>query len=360
MKIGILTYHRTLNYGACLQAVATRVALEKMGHNAYYVDYWPEYHQGKYQIFSWNKFCSLSIRAKLKYLFDTARYYKYRKQRIDNFQAFFDKYIIPFCRPENDDFDSIVYGSDQIWRKHRELDAYNPVYFGDNRLCTRKHIAYSASMGILPTNDEDKSTIKKLLSHFDKIAVREQDLKNMLEELGYDDVFLSIDPTLLLHSTDWDEVIEPLPAPKKKYVLVYGIGNACFDMAEIKKYAASKGCIVKVLSGTATAADTEMLITTADPVQFLTLIRNAECIFTSSFHGLAFSIIYHKEFYASYVKNSNRAETLLSSLEIQDRLIEPFSTITYKGSIDYQRVDNRLKELQSLSLSYLSTSISTN
>lgn len=44
MKIGILTYHRVPNYGALLQAVATRVVLQEMGHDVYYVDYYPEYH----------------------------------------------------------------------------------------------------------------------------------------------------------------------------------------------------------------------------------------------------------------------------------------------------------------------------
>ena len=35
MKIGILTYHRSHNYGALLQAIATRIVLKKMGHDAY-------------------------------------------------------------------------------------------------------------------------------------------------------------------------------------------------------------------------------------------------------------------------------------------------------------------------------------
>lgn len=355
MKIGILTYHRTLNYGACLQAVATRVALEKMGHDVYYVDYWPEYHQGKYKTFSWTKFCSLGMRAKFKYLYDTVRFYKFRQSRNDNFQSFLDKYIIPYCRPTNDEYDVLVYGSDQIWRKQKELQAYNPVYFGKNDFNTKLHIAYSASMGILPSNEKDRSEILELVSHLDKIAVRENDLKRLLTDLGYKDVFLSIDPTLLLDSTDWDNVIPPMPSSNKKYVLVYGIGKSCFDMSEVKKYADSKGCIVKVLSGTATAADTETLITTADPSVFLNLIRNAECVFTSSFHGLAFSLIYGKEFYASYRNNSNRAETILSNVGLQERLIPPFSKIPNVNHIDIEKLKVNIKALAKESKTYLRT-----
>ena len=50
MKIGILTYHRSHNYGALLQAIATRIVLKKMGHDAYYIDYWPDYHRRMYAI----------------------------------------------------------------------------------------------------------------------------------------------------------------------------------------------------------------------------------------------------------------------------------------------------------------------
>ena len=51
MKIGIVTYHRSLNYGAVMQSLATRFALEEMGHEVYYVDYWPDYHRKIYECF---------------------------------------------------------------------------------------------------------------------------------------------------------------------------------------------------------------------------------------------------------------------------------------------------------------------
>ena len=54
MKIGILTYHRTLNYGGCLQALALRKALEEIGHEVYYVDYFPDYHKRQYSVFNRN------------------------------------------------------------------------------------------------------------------------------------------------------------------------------------------------------------------------------------------------------------------------------------------------------------------
>ena len=44
MKIGILTFHRALNYGAFLQAYATKSFLGSNGFDAEMVDYWPKEH----------------------------------------------------------------------------------------------------------------------------------------------------------------------------------------------------------------------------------------------------------------------------------------------------------------------------
>ena len=39
MKIGILTFHNAINYGAVLQAYATQELLKSMGHSAEVIDY---------------------------------------------------------------------------------------------------------------------------------------------------------------------------------------------------------------------------------------------------------------------------------------------------------------------------------
>lgn len=359
MKIGILTYHRTLNYGACLQAIATRVVLESMGHEVFYVDYWPKYHSRTYEAFSWSKLFSLNYKSAFIYLIDSLKYYKYRKLRIQNFEVFFERYIYPYCRPVSEKYDVIVYGSDQIWRKQPALRDYNPIYFGVNCYEAKRHIAYSASMGILPQKEIDLQKVKEYVGHLDKIAVREQDLKSLLEKMGVPDVTLTLDPTLLLSSIQWEEVIPIDGCKKEKYVLVYGINNVSFDMSKIYRFAKKHDCTVKILSGTAQAKDTQDLITTANPYQFVRLIKNAEFVFTSSFHGLAFSIIYHKEFFTSYPKNSNRAITLLDIVGVKDRNLAPNSDIPdFCDKIDYVNVEERLKLAIKESCDYLSEEIS--
>lgn len=353
MKIGILTYHRTLNYGACLQAVATRIILERMGHEVYYVDYWPKYHSQGYKTFSLAQFMKLpSIGWKLNYLFSTFN----RKKRNDNFSFFHNKYIIPYCRPISEEYDVVVYGSDQIWRKQKHLKDYNPVYFGENECRTQRHIAFSGSMGVLPDNETDRNTLPKLLSNFEKIAVREDDLFELVKSLGYSNVEKTLDPTLLLNSKDWDTIIDTPKYSEEPYVLVYSIGKVdAFNMDSIQKYASQRKLTVKNLSGTPSKSDTKNHITTAGPYEFLRLIKNAECVFTSSFHGLVFSLLYSKEVYASFTHNSNRAKTLLKSVGLEERFIRPNQDIPSLERIDFSEVKCKLEKLRESTMKYLNS-----
>lgn len=356
MRIGILTYHRTLNYGGCMQALAIRLVLEKMGHEVYYVDYWPKYHKDVYSVFSFGKLWRIpDIKGKLRYVINTMRYARFILKRQKNFEQFHNIYTLPYCRPLNEIYDVIIYGSDQIWRRQVELDDYNPVYFGQNDFNAKKNVAFSASMGILPENTRGKERIKELVSQLDNLAVRELDLKDLLESLGYHDVIQTIDPTLLVDLDDWNKCFPLKPFSGKKYILVYALNAGTFNMKSIDDFAKRKGLMVKVLTGNAHHADTEIEITTAGPQDFISLIRNAEYVFSSSFHGLAFSLIFQKEVFASFSVNVGRAKTLLDAAGISSHYLVP--NVAFDESIpriDYAKVNLNLERLKLNSFEYLS------
>ena len=354
MKMGIVTYHRTLNYGAVMQALATRFVLEEMGHEVYYVDYWPDYHKDSYKIFTLNRFLRLNLIGKIKMIRSLIRDYSSKKRRICNFEEFFQTHIYPYCRPIDDSFNVVIYGSDQIWRKQKALGTYNPFYFGKNDIKTQHHISYAASMGILPNNDADKAKVKELVSHLDKISVREEGLRQLLLSLGYTDVTLSLDPTLLLSSEEWDKHLPTDKYRGEKYALLYSMGSNAFDMKEVKKFTKSKGLKLIVLRGYATTKETETNITSAGPSEFIRLIKNAEYVFCASFHGLAFSIIYGRQFYTSFMSNTGRAESLLKQIGYPERLLAPKKPIPDNMPlIDYNQIRDKMKSLQKDSLSYI-------
>ena len=354
MKIGIVTYHRTNNYGAVMQALATRFVLEEMGHEVYYVDYWPDYHKDSYKIFNYRKFIGSNLKGKIKQLISIIRDYNSKKKRIENFEEFFQTYIYPYCRQIDESFDVVVYGSDQIWRKQKALGAYNPFYFGKNELKTKHHVAYAASMGILPDNDTDKAEIKELVAHLGKISVREDDLRQLLLSLGATDVMLSLDPTLLLTSNEWDKFLPTETYTGEKYALLYSMGSNAFNIKEVEKFTNSKGLKLIILRGYATTKETETNITSAGPYEFIRLIRNAEYVFSSSFHGLAFSIIYGKQFFASFMNNTGRAKSLLDLIGYPERLIVPKCQIPQNLlPIDYSEVYEKISPVRTESLEYL-------
>lgn len=358
MKIGILTYHRTLNYGGCLQALATRLMLEQMGHEVYYVDYWPDYHKRYYSFFNRVYFQQYSWYGKLYYLYKIGRSFRFVRKRQKNFEVFHKKYTYPFCRPLTDKYDVIIYGSDQIWRVQKPLKDYNPIYFGDNQIDAKLHVAFSASMGLIPESMEQRNRLKLLLSHLDYISVRESNLLQLVHELGYKDAIQTIDPTLLLDSKIWDT---QFPTPNYSgpgYILVYNLWGRVFNMDSVTTLAKRKGLIVKELSGTASKGDTETLITTAGPDIFISLIKNATYIFTSSFHGLAFSLIYGKQVFASFESNGGRARSLLDTAGIPERYLDNFAVLPeVLPVIDYEIVKDRLMTIKKESINYLHNSI---
>lgn len=357
MKIGILTYHRSNNYGALLQAIALREVLSDMGHEVSFIDYWPAYHKHMYAIFSFSLMLSLKgFQKKVSYLASCIYRYPYRKKRKDNFERFIQTYIEPYLSSVEETYDIIVHGSDQIWRKQPEIKTYNPIYFGKHSICTSKKISYAASMGIISNDKNDKHIIKEYLSNLDTISVREKELRELVTGLGYD-CKICLDPTLLLNNEQWHSLINFEPTIpgiiSGKYVLHYKLLNNSFDEQAIKEFAKRRDIELITLYGDPTK-ETENKITTASPEQMLSLINGAEYVFTSSYHGMVFSILFHKPFYASFSRNVGRAKSLLSDLHLSERLLEPKAPIPQSEClIDFSKVDDILKSKRKPSLDYL-------
>jgi len=353
MKIGILTYHRSHNYGALLQAIALRKVLTDMGHEVTFIDYWPDYHRHMYNFFSWESLReSENIKDALKYIKNVVLFPVSRRERIRNFNAFINEYIVPYISSVKDSYDLVIHGSDQIWRKQPEMHTYNPVYFGNHQINTKRNISYAASMGILPDNDADKQLLKKLLCHLDEISAREENLKNLVSELGYK-CRQDIDPTLLLTGKDWCDLLKIRKKTAKGYVLYYRLLSNSFDEKQILLFAQRHCLKLKILNSAVYRFSSDINITTADPKQFLELVYNADFVFTSSFHGLVFSILFHKPFFCSFSKNASRAESILHTCGITERLLPPCSSIPNEvKEINYSEVETKFESLRLDTLNY--------
>ena len=351
MKIGIVTYHRSHNYGALLQAIALRKTMADSGNEVYFIDYWPDYHIKMYSTFRLSYLRrKKGIQKKIDYILS----YNHRKRRHDNFMKFISEYIQPFTAQKEEQFDLVIYGSDQIWRKQVSTGLYDPIYFGAKEICSKYKASYAASMGTIVNDKKDKAYLKHLISNLDNISVREEDLKVFIEELGFLKVRVDLDPTLLLPKEKWEGLLHIDNNSNKEYLLFYDLLPDSFNQCEVIRFAESLNLEIRTIYGYARKKEDTYNISNANPRDFVSLISGAKFIITSSYHGLVFSIIFHKQFFASFSSNEGRAKSLLKTLNIDDRLIAPMAKFPRSyNEIDYTSVNNLLDITRFDSLSYL-------
>jgi len=355
MKVGIVTYHRSHNYGAMLQAAALQTALTQMGHDVWFIDYWPEHQRNIYRLFPKHALRRTGIRGKIRILASTLKGLPGVLRRRAAFHRFFRRMIEPFCQSANAKFDVIVYGSDQIWRKQLDGSGYNPVYFGNNSFRADRHLAYAASMGKLPETEQDRHLVHRLLKPLSSISVREADLQVYLTNSGLQKVALVSDPVFLLSSANWSRLAGESPIEPQAYLVFYDLLPIPKGIEKVCHFAHCLHLNPVRIAGRAERHPDKCSRLSAGPYEFLNLLKFSDYVVTSSFHGLAFALLFHKPFLAIFPSNAGRAKTLLASVGLQHRLVpadEPF--VPHPEQIDWNHVDQALKSMREASVDWLS------
>ncbi len=364
MKIGIITFHRAQNYGAVLQSYALLTYLKSLGHKTEIVDYWPNYHENDYKILP--NFYTKSLYHKLGailYLIVSLRRIIIRIKKFKHFiQLMFSLPNKPLYRKEEDlseiYYDLVIYGSDQIWR-HFDSPSYHgfdSVYFGVSLAKVRKKITYAASMGVIKTNQQDRYYLNSMLKNFESISVREEDLKQLVDEITEEKVPVVLDPVFLLDQNDWRTLSK---SSKFKYPKDYVLYCQAFHSNEAveltNRLKENYGYdVIEIRSNIEPFLVGKRYFHTCNPFDFISLIANAQIVVTTSFHGLAFALLFEKQFYALGMQNnSSRALTLLKNLNISNRYITDINNINYQEIINYQDVNTKLTILKQKSISYL-------
>ncbi len=346
MKIGILTFPRSQNYGALLQAYGTQQFLEKSGYDVSMIDYWPDYHEEMYKAFSWQKFKALRIQSKIKYVFTFFFTYFRLKERRNHTREFYEKYL---HLNKSLSYDAVVYGSDQIWRKQHQptYNYFNPIFWGDAQITSPHKIAYAASMGKYEIEDErDREFVQKGLANFEAISIREIDLRNNLQKEFGVKYPIVCDPVFLLTKQDWESLTNSKYLPKDKYILYYRLQNITATDKMVKDLAQQTGLRVIEMRGYVPPFHYgKRYRLTADAQEFITLIYGAEYVVTSAYHGIAMSIIFEKQFYFTSQKHqANRVLSLFEILGLTDRIVNITNVGELESSkpIDYTDVKAKL------------------
>lgn len=351
MKVGILTFHRVLNYGAELQAYALQKFLELNGYDSYIVDYWPEYRVRSLRLFSFKYFFSMGNGQKLIYIKNHLPIFRYLR-RLYNSNTFIKRYL-KVSKDYN--YDALVCGSDQIWRKifYPPYNDYDETYFGAGYYKAPLIISYAASMGHVKfKNEADEVKFNTLLKGVNKISVREPELKRYIEDKTSRDCKLVLDPIFLLSKEQWMSLIDTTQIPEEKYVLYYNhqglkiTDDFVLNIANEKKLK-----VIEVDPGVTFNHRSSRYQQTANAQTFLSLIYGAEYVVSSSFHGFALAIRLEKQvYYASNPSKANRLENLAHATGLEDRCINGNEETS---QINYNSINLKVNELEKESRSWL-------
>lgn len=386
MKIGIITYWKSSdNYGQILQCYALQKYLRERGYDAYLIKYAPTYKENrplfvktlqKLQRISLNKIVDLITgkRAKDKALAEeNAR--KNIKRKFDEFRLFYLHstdivyHSIEELRKNPPKADLYITGSDQVWNNPltRPDTAGWYLDFGNE---TTKRISYAASIGRELLACELKQ-FKKYIRAFSAISVREYESKCICEQLGMKNVQQTVDPTLLLPIEDYYKLAANISSAVS-YMFIYILNITSKEEIfwnNINQYLNKRCLKPKIVCSSGYIQAHELISDHPNELitipEWLAYIRNAQCVVTTSFHGIVFSIKMHKPFLAilltnKYAKGNSRITSLLHSLGLEYRIFNPSASFEKQmdKEIDWEKVEHNILQLQQVSYDFLNNNLS--
>lgn len=383
MRIGIVTYWTSSdNYGQQLQCYALQTYLKDKGNDVFLIRYSPEnQYRKRGAIFTpiiW--ILNYIVPHRRKRVREIKRLNKIEKlNSIKNRQRHFEEFrngeinqsailyrSITQLRANPPKADIYITGSDQVWNN----SLYNPntagwfLDFGNDNIV---RISYAASIGRNLSTDE-QDVFKDYLKKFNKISVRENKALELCKTLGFKKAKVTVDPTLLLDRQYYDALASRstlrIDSP---YVFIYVLNIRTSDeiyWQQIESLAQKCHYDVKVVSssGYLPAVDIipnkqNVLATIPD---WLALIKQSQVVFTTSFHGVVFCLLFHKPFYAVLLKNefssgNDRLVSLLERIGLNNRIISDDSELILSDddTINWNRVDKDLLNQRLDSIEFL-------
>ena len=357
MRLAILTYHSVKNYGAILQCYALKNVLSEFG-DVEVINYTPplfdDYFPNPQKILQ-----ITSNKRKLLYLIkwivrrDQMEKESRKYKKLENF---IKTKLISTERLErsklaglNDRFDVFVAGSDQIW--NFEMNGWDTSFLLD--FANKKKISYAASAKLSALTDADIPRLLNALHSFAHISVREDDVCSFLRSNGLP-AECDLDPTLLLNRATWEILLSKTAIGLSNYILIYYVNAPDILVSKAFEYAHRKK--LKVVSlNRLKIHDDYCDFSDASIEEFMYLIRNATCVFTTSFHGMAFSTVFNTNFFYEVPDNStNNNQRLISlarklGLEAQALCGES----SCETNISWPEVNQKLEALRKQSLQNL-------
>lgn len=386
-KVGIVSCYFQHNYGSMLQALATQMALEKLGYQNETINisgFDAEIKKAKLLYFAKASLTSGILLSKLGMAMTVLRrkllkgeYSKNTIVRNRKFDCFYRNFFhlsdaysskSELGKKCQEFYSAILVGSDQLWLPGNIAGDYYTLNFVPQSVNT---VAYATSFGQakLPGDMEKKAS--KFLKKIRHISVREDSGKKLIQELTGRNVPVVCDPTLLFTGEEWLAIQQETPKINEPYILCYFLGNNPRYREFAKRLREKTGFKIAALvhldeyikSDEDYADDTPYDI---DPADFLNLVRHARYICTDSFHGSVFSILYQKTFFAfrryareNQYSTNGRMDTLFHLAGIENRILNGTEDVQQclNMKIDYDIVLGNIERIRKESYQYLAAAL---
>ena len=381
MRIGIVTFWQTTdNYGQVLQAYALQKYLLLNGHEPFFIRY--NFIERKLHKPLWKRLLKkVLVFPEIKRLQREKRErYNIEKDKKSNAERLFSEFrkthfifseksynTLQELRTDSPKADCYIAGSDQVWAQLLNIDD-NKVFFLDFGPKRILRISYAASFAMMTYPPTLCKRLKKQLSHFNAISVREDSGVEICASVGVKAQKV-LDPTLLIDKQNYQGLISSISRKEKSYVYIYSLNiESPKDIGwnKIKKYADCHNWNVIVTSssgyitGDGVWNNEKVQLEKATIEEWLSNIVHSNLFVTTSFHGVVFAIILQKDFVyvplkGKYAKGNNRALNLLSSLNLSERVYSEDNSFerVIENLIDWDVVSRLLQKERKISEDFL-------
>lgn len=345
-RVNVFTYCTESSYGSVLQAYSLKRALSGLGFQSVILDTdkipsesCPE------PILKSKSPKGIAMYLSKRFVFSKScqRYRKnmgFIKKHIDI------EYKSNIQKGDFDERDIFLAGSDQVWNPVK----LKPEFFLENTPDTAKKLTYAVSMGTLNIPEKNREEFGKMVKKFSFISVREGDCIPVLQKYSDGSFDCHIDPTFLTEVSHWRELEEEYSIDRP-YILVYALyWDKAFNK-ELKKLHKATGKEIFVISAYPRGIYATKTLYDVGLGEFLWLVDHADGVVTSSFHGVAMSIIFNKKLSAVInPSSSSRISSLLQTLGYENQAI---SSLADEALADYSGVNKRIEEEREKGIEYL-------
>lgn len=363
-KIGILTFHQANNYGAALQAFALKSYCETLGYESHIINYKALGDADKVTPLSdfiqepKNKKALIKlIRSSMSLIGDQKRaasFIEFRRKYLDETEVCYTPEDIANLK-----YDIYISGSDQIWNYQITSMKFDPIFFLQFKSNAKK-IIYAASSQDTPFPLDWEIKFKGMLEKTDAIiGIREKKLADYVYSITGSKYPVVADPTILAGK----DILDKIPSYNKidvPYILIYQIDSNPYSDVSVKALEKRFKCRVYTMTVPRLGSFHGRKGATG-PEGFMGLLRNAEFLVTNSFHGIALSLIYQKQFYV-YENGGvmSRIDGLLKQTGLTDRKIRLVKDIDLDKKIDYTNVTQTINRMQEKARLFLEEALKGN